>query len=77
MTGTMMAVRDPLQEPAPALRLIRAEFQEMPGMRLTLRQAARLWCLSEAHCGALLGILVDEHFLVIDRTQRYARKTSR
>jgi hypothetical protein len=32
------------------LRRIRAEFLEMPGMRLTFSQAKRLWGLDEQTC---------------------------
>lgn len=42
---------------------IRAEFLEMPGLRLTSRQAARLWHLDLATCEAVLATLVVEHFL--------------
>jgi hypothetical protein len=39
-------------------RRILAEYREMPGLRLTLRQAARLWALDAVHCQALLDALV-------------------
>lgn len=45
------------------LRRIRGEFLEMPGMRLTKRQARRLWGLDEALCDALLNALVEARFL--------------
>jgi hypothetical protein len=32
----------------------------MPGLRLTLRQAARLWALDAVHCRAILDALVAE-----------------
>lgn len=35
----------------------------MPGLRLTSRQAARLWHLDLATCEAVLATLVVEHFL--------------
>jgi DNA-binding IclR family transcriptional regulator len=35
----------------------------MPGLRLTLAQAARLWQLDRSSCEALLLALVDEGFL--------------
>jgi hypothetical protein len=43
---------------------IRGEFLEMPGMRLTLRQAMRLWSLDAATCEAALRLLVESRFLV-------------
>jgi hypothetical protein len=37
---------------------IQAEFEEMPGLRLTLRQASRLFNVDVARCERLLGQLV-------------------
>ena len=48
--------------PALASR-IRAEYQEMPGMRLTLSQAAKLWHIDMHACEAILAALVDAGFL--------------
>lgn len=49
------------------LRLrVHAEFREMPGLRLTLPQAARLFSLEPAHCARVLGTLVDAGILVTD-----------
>lgn len=39
---------------------IRAEYLEMPGMRLTLPQAARLFNLERTHCARLLETLVTD-----------------
>ena len=39
---------------------IRGEYQEMPGMRLTLAQAARLFNLELAHCAHVLDALVTD-----------------
>lgn len=44
-------------------RRIRGEFLEMPGLRLTPKQAQRLWRLDERSCAAVLGALVDARFL--------------
>ena len=38
---------------------IDSEYREMPGLRLTLAQAARLWGLQAPQCRALLGALVE------------------
>jgi len=46
------------------LRRIKGEFLEMPGLRLTCRQAQRLWNLDAIVCEALLAALVDVRFLV-------------
>jgi len=48
------------------LRRVRNEYLEMPGLRLTLGQAQRLWQLRRTECEALLEALVDSGFL--DRT---------
>lgn len=39
---------------------IRAEYQERPGMRLTLPQAARLFDLELTHCARVLDTLVTD-----------------
>jgi hypothetical protein len=44
--------------------LIRAEFDEMPGMRLTRAQFQRLWQITESECDAIVRHLVDAGFLV-------------
>jgi hypothetical protein len=46
------------------LRRIKGEFLEMPGLRLTCRQAQRLWNLDAIVCESLLAALVDVRFLV-------------
>lgn len=43
--------------------LIRAEYLEMPGLRLTLPQAARLWSIERKTCLEALASLVDTGFL--------------
>lgn len=53
------------------LRRVRSEFREMPGMRLTLGQAMRLWDLDRPTCSAVLGSLVASHFLRLDSYGRY------
>ena len=42
---------------------IRAEFLEMPGLRLTLAQASRLWGLDEGACRRVIDVLVGSSFL--------------
>ena len=44
-------------------RRVRGEFQEMPGLRLRLEQAQRLWNLDRPSCEALLAALVEANFL--------------
>jgi hypothetical protein len=42
---------------------IRAEFLEMPGLRLTVVQASRLWGLDEENCRRVIETLVGSSFL--------------
>jgi hypothetical protein len=42
---------------------VRAEFREMPGLRLTPAQARRLWGLEQEVCGAVIDTLVSTAFL--------------
>ena len=69
-----MMATDPLTEPAYAVRVIRAEFTEMPGMQLTLPQAARLWRMRHEDCERVLDTLVRDGFLVRDDRRGYARR---
>jgi hypothetical protein len=46
----------------PAMR-IRGEYAEMPGLRLTVPQACRLWQIDRDLCESLLDRLVRERFL--------------
>jgi hypothetical protein len=43
-----------------------AEFHEMPGLNLTLPQAARLFSLDRAHCARVLDALVLSGVLATD-----------
>ena len=52
---------------AAALRRVKGEYLEMPGLRLTPAQAQRLWGLDRVSCQALLGALVDARFLCLTR----------
>jgi hypothetical protein len=47
---------------------VRAEFREMPGMTLTLSQAARLFSIEPTRCGQVLGALVRAGDLASDGT---------
>ena len=42
---------------------VRSEFLEMPGLRLTIRQAARLWGLEPTACEHVIEVLVRSEFL--------------
>ena len=54
---------------------IRGEFLEMPGLRLTHRQAQRLFGLDQHTCTQLLDSLVGETFLRRTNDEMYARLT--
>jgi hypothetical protein len=62
---------------ADALRRVKGEYLEMPGLALTSRQAQRLWGLDRESCDALLGALVDASFLARTRDGAFVRPTSR
>ena len=53
------------------LRRIRGEFREMPGLRLSLEQAMRLWSLDRATCVDVLTQLRSARFLEVDTNGRY------
>ncbi|MFB3852859.1 MAG: hypothetical protein ACE148_03440 [Vicinamibacterales bacterium] len=53
---------------------IRGEYLEMPGLRLSVDQARRLWALDHLTCRSLLDALVDARFLV-RRNGLYSRLT--
>ena len=57
------------------LKRIRAEYLEMPGLRLTLEQARRLYGAERALCQMVLDALVREKFLCVKSDGRYARLT--
>jgi len=42
---------------------VRCEFLEMPGLRLTMPQAARLWGLDLPSCEAVVDVLIRSAFL--------------
>jgi hypothetical protein len=42
---------------------IRSEFLEMPGLRLTVTQASRLWGLQENDCRRVIDALICASFL--------------
>jgi hypothetical protein len=49
------------------LRRVRGEYLEMPGLRLTAKQAQRLWTMDACTCESLLNTLVDAKFLARTR----------
>jgi hypothetical protein len=55
------------------LNLIRGEYMEIPGLRLTKPQAQRLWGLDDVTSEALLSALVDVKFLRRTQQNAYVR----
>ena len=53
---------------------IQAEYLEMPGLTLTLPQAARLWNVTAHQSERLLAELVDRGFLMRDQHGAYRRR---
>jgi hypothetical protein len=49
------------------LRRIVAEFSEMPGLKLTVAQAQRLWAIDRPTCERLIDSLTESGFLVRTR----------
>lgn len=54
-----------------------AEFREMPGMRLTVPQAQRLWGLDRATCRVALDALAGRGFLKRASNGTYLRERTR
>jgi hypothetical protein len=57
------------------LERLRAEFLEMPGLRLTAEQVHRLCGVEQKTCRAVLDALVSEKFLCAKSDGTYARLT--
>ena len=57
------------------LERLRAEFLEMPGLRLTAEQVHRFCGVEEKTCRAVLDVLVTEKFLCTKSDGTYARLT--
>lgn len=55
------------------LRRARSEFIEMPGLRLTTMQAARLWSLDQQTSEYILQSLMTAGFLLKSRSGAYLR----
>jgi hypothetical protein len=59
------------------LRRARAEYLEMPGLRLTSAQAQRLWELDRRTCDELLVTLTSVQFLTRTRDGSFVLFASR
>jgi hypothetical protein len=58
-----------------SIRLIRAEYEEMPGLRLTKRQVERCWTLDGSTAGLALDALLTSGFLKLTSKGAYVRDT--
>lgn len=66
--------RPHVDEPLAAIvRVVHAEFLEMPGLSLTFRQAMRLWNLDAVRCEHVLERLVRSGFLTKTRHGLFRR----
>jgi hypothetical protein len=54
-------------------QLVRAEYVEMPGLKLTERQIQRLWNLDAALCDAVIASLIAGRFLKQASGDAYVR----
>ena len=62
--------------PQQLVERVRAEYLEMPGLRLTQSQAQRLCGMDPATCKSVLQALVDLHFLRANDDGTYGRHTT-
>jgi hypothetical protein len=58
------------------MQLIRAEYEETPGLSLTRTQARRLWGLDAETCDTLLNTMVAERVLCRTAADMYVRATA-
>jgi len=56
-----------------AVRMVRAEYREMPGLGLTLPQAARFFALTPHESERVLAQLIEEGLVFRDLTGVYRR----
>ena len=60
---------------ADVMQRVRAEYMEMPGLRLKLEQVQRLCGIERTICQAVLDALVNAEFLCVKPDGHYARLT--
>lgn len=70
-----IASSEPTEGPHPALLQVEGLFREMPGLRLTDAQAARLCALDVVTCRAVLARLVATGVLVETGNAKFARSS--
>jgi hypothetical protein len=68
MTATAMVMRVSALD-----TIISAEFDEMPGMRLTMPQVCRLWSITAREADDVIRSLIARGVLTLDRRGRVCR----
>jgi hypothetical protein len=66
----------PASTPREIIRRVRGEFLEMPGLKLTVAQAQRLWGADRTTCEAVIEALTRAQFLVRTRDGAVVRRAS-
>ena len=62
--------------PAALLRRVRAQYREMPALKLTKPQATRLFAVAPSMCDTMLRALVMENFLSRTEKGMFVRSTA-
>ena len=75
--GDQMDPVTPVEPGELLLQRIRREYRELPALRLSLRQAQRLWGVDAATRDAAIRRLLDERFLCCTPGGTYAREKRR
>ena len=68
--------RTTLRQPdavAALMRLVQAEYLEMPGLSVTFMQAQRLWGADGPSCREVFDALTERGFLTLTKKGRYVR----
>ena len=74
----ILIVRDRIDSFDSLVARVRGEYSEMPGLRLTVSQACRLWHVDISTCEMLFERLVREGFLYKTESSAYiAQPTAR
>ena len=75
-TQPIMATNDAGRSEREWTQIIRGEFLEIPGLRLTSEQIQRLWGLHRDVCAAVLEELLHQQFLRLTADGHYVRAGS-
>lgn len=76
-TQPIMAINDAARSEREWTQIIRGEFLEIPGLRLTSDQIQTLWGLHRDVCAAVLEDLLHQRFLQLTADGHYVRAGSR